>query len=102
MEDSTQCRERVAARLWRECLCHTNAPFQRGAEFGGYLLDFYCPTAKLAVEVRDGNERDNFRRNEYLRRLGVELLHFSPKDVEQMPAGVYGVIESALEKRIAG
>ena len=101
MKNSAERRECAEARLWRECLCSAKEPFRKNAELGGYVLDFYCPSAKLAVEVREAGGKDNFQRSEYLRRLGVELLHFTADDVEEMPAGVYRVIESALAQRFS-
>ena len=99
MENSTDRRKQIEALLWRECLSEMKAPFQKDAELGDYVLEFYCPGAKLAVEVREAGEKDNYCRSEYLRRLGVELLHFTADDVEAMPAGVFHVIESAVAQR---
>jgi very-short-patch-repair endonuclease len=67
----------------------------RGAEvrlrrqhpIGQYVVDFYCPTAKLAIEV-DGAahdfgtrpERDEIR-TDWLRNEGVEVLRIPAKDI---------------------
>ena len=99
MENRTDRRKQAESMLWSECLSEMKAPFRKNAELGGYVLDFYCPGAKLAVEVREAGEKDNYRRSEYLRRLGVELLHFTMDDVEKMSSGVYRVIESAVARR---
>ena len=101
MENCTDRRKLAESMLWRECLSEMKAPFRKNAELGGYVLEFYCPGAKLAVEVRDAGEKDNFRRNECLRRHGVELLRFTVDDVETMASGVYRVIESAVAQRFA-
>jgi len=49
---------------------------------GNYILDFFCPQEKLAVELdgaghftREGQARDA-RRDEYLRGLGITVLRF--------------------------
>ena len=61
--------------------------FRRQHPIGPWILDFYCPAAKLAVEV-DGQHhahgevpaRDE-RRDAWLVRQGVEVLRFSAADI---------------------
>ncbi len=55
---------------------------------GGYILDFYCPALKLAVEL-DGLRHNtpeiwtaDFRRDAHLRTLGIETVHFSDSWIE--------------------
>ena len=54
--------------------------FRRQHPMGEYVLDFYCPAAKLAIEV-DGAAHDfgnrprhDERRTEWLKSEGVEIL----------------------------
>lgn len=61
--------------------------FRRQHPIGNYVLDFYCPVAKLAIEVDgaahdfgDRPERDN-RRTEWLNGEGVEVLRIPAKEV---------------------
>jgi very-short-patch-repair endonuclease len=56
--------------------------FRRQHPFGCYILDFYCPTAKLAIELdggghsyRAGQIRDRTR-SESLARKGIIVLRF--------------------------
>ena len=65
--------------------------FRRQHPIGEYVLDFYCPVAKLAIEVDgaahdfgDRPERDD-RRADWLKRQGIELLRIPAKDVLRDP-----------------
>lgn len=68
--------------------------FRRQHPFGPYVLDFYCPEAKLAIEV-DGAAHDfgdRPRRDEsrldWLRSQGVDVLRVPAKDVLADPDAV--------------
>lgn len=59
-----------------------NRKFRRQHSLGNYIVDFYCPSEKLIVEL-DGqvhnnfiNERYDFQRSKYLERLGLKVLRF--------------------------
>lgn len=75
-------------RLWtRIRLKHLGYVFYRQKPVGDYIVDFYCPKAKLVVEV-DGsqhfteNTASNDRvRDEYMRSLGLTVLRFSNSEV---------------------
>ena len=57
--------------------------FRRQCGIGNYVVDFYCPEIKLAIEI-DGDvhgynpqRRKDKQKEEYLRTLGVKLLRFT-------------------------
>ena len=61
--------------------------WRRQFSIGYYILDFYCPEIKLAVEL-DGNEHytvigkfNDERREEYLNSLGITIIRFENKDI---------------------
>ncbi len=61
--------------------------FYRQRIIGNYIADFYCPRAKLVVEVdgsqhytEEGLEADQ-RRDDYMRGLGLKVLRFSDLDI---------------------
>jgi very-short-patch-repair endonuclease len=61
--------------------------FRRQHPIGEYVLDFYCPAAKLAIEVDgaahdfgDRPQRDD-RRIEWLKGKGIDVLRIPAKDV---------------------
>ena len=88
-------------RLWQHLSNGqlNGAKFRRQEVIGRTIIDFWCPTAALAVEV-DGEshadlERDA-RRDAYLRGFGVRVLHVSNIDVMRNIEGVLAVISEAL------
>lgn len=61
--------------------------FRRQHPVGWYVADFYCPAAKLVIEV-DGESHSmgdrpqhDSRRDEWLRRQGLRVLRFNASDV---------------------
>jgi very-short-patch-repair endonuclease len=67
---------------------------RRQHPIGPYVVDFYCASAKLAIEVDgfahdmgDRPQRDEVR-TEWLRCEGIELLRIPAKDVLADPDGV--------------
>jgi very-short-patch-repair endonuclease len=61
--------------------------FYRQKIIGNYIADFYCPRAKLVIEVDggqhyspEGQVKDN-KRDEYMRSVGLNILRFSDRDV---------------------
>ena len=61
--------------------------FRRQHPIGPYVADFYCPAAKLVIEV-DGLVHDfagpaahDEARNEYMRGLGLEVVRIPASEV---------------------
>lgn len=74
--------------LWFDFLSFHTYKWRRQKMLGNYILDFYCPKLKLAIEL-DGNqhrnsdeaiEKDN-ERTGYIRAQGIRLIRFSNLDV---------------------
>ncbi len=64
-----------------------NQKFRRQHPLGPYVVDFYCPTKCLVIEVdggqhytHKGEQRDK-RREEYLTKYGLIILRYSDKDI---------------------
>ena len=75
--------------------------FNRQKIVGGYIVDFYCAKAKLAIEV-DGSQHycsdminTDKTRDDYLVSLGLRVLRFTNMEVLK---NIDGVIERILEK----
>lgn len=72
--------------------------FFRQYSVGAYVLDFYCPTYKLAIELDGGqhaeeeNQSYDNVRTEYLRSLGIEVMRFWNSDVILNVEGVLAEI----------
>jgi very-short-patch-repair endonuclease len=82
-------------RLWwclRESL--PGFKFRRQHPVGDWILDFYCPAARLAIEVDGGGHADpDVRRRDELRtsdlaRRGIRVLRFWNTDVHENLDGV--------------
>ena len=79
--------------------------FRRQHPFDSYVLDFYCPSAKLAIELdggghtyRAGQTRDQTR-SEFLARHGVIVLRFWNHQVRRELDSVLRAIWFALGER---
>ena len=76
--------------------------FYRQKPIGDYIVDFFCPRAKLAIEI-DGShhlvgetiEYDRIR-DDYLSSLGLRVLRFSNTDVLTNIEGVAKRIEEKI------
>jgi very-short-patch-repair endonuclease len=61
--------------------------FFRQYSIGPYILDFYCPDERLAVEVDGGQHADvqgqehDAKRDSYLRELNIRVIRFWNNDV---------------------
>jgi very-short-patch-repair endonuclease len=72
--------------LWR-LLRKASPPFRRQHPIGSYVVDFYCPAAKLVIEVDgfahvtgDRPQRDAAR-DAWLRRQGLSIVRLAAADV---------------------
>lgn len=76
--------------------------FRRQHSIDHYVLDFYCPESKLAVEL-DGATHDNresqnhdSKRDTFLRQLGIRVLRIHNKEVLENLEGVLEEIKKWL------
>ncbi len=79
--------------------------FRRQHVVGGYILDFYCVDAKLALEldgfqhgVPEGIRRDEARET-FLAEQGIETLRFWNHQWRKNPDGCLLAIWEALQRR---
>ena len=77
---------------------------RRQHPMGPYVLDFYCPSARLALEVdglaHDGADRVHHdqRRDAWLAQRGVKVLHILATDVlgdERLEGVIAAIVEAA-------
>jgi very-short-patch-repair endonuclease len=88
------------ARLWshlKDRKLHRKK-FRRQHSVGPYILDFYCPGERLAVEL-DGAAHDHeaaqnhdARRTRFLQSAGIRLVRFENREVIENLEGVLVVI----------
>ena len=92
----TEPEKRLWTALRKTQLAHLK--FRRQAVKGGRIFDFYCPAAKLAVEV-DGDTHDwkaDVERDVEFRSLqGIRVLRFTNQDVMHNLDGVVAAILEA-------
>ena len=88
--------------LWLRLRCEgLGFKFRRQYPAGPYTLDFYCPLAKLCVEI-DGSLHDaahDARRDAYLAAEGVLTLRFVSAEVYEDIEPVLGKIRLVCESR---
>ena len=71
-----------------------NLKFFRQYSVGPYIIDFFCPAERLAVEIDGGQHADSDAqaydesRSAYLKTRGIEVLRFWNNDILQNMEGV--------------
>ena len=76
----------------------SGAQFYRQRIIGNFIIDFFCPQAKLVVEIGGGQHHEgrgvesDAIRDDYLRSQGLKVLRFSNQDVLENTAGVLEVV----------
>jgi very-short-patch-repair endonuclease len=76
--------------------------FRRQQSIGVYIVDFYCPAARLAIEldgaVHDSEKANTYddRRSAFLASHGVKVVRFVNDDVVRNIDGVLEVIRTSL------
>ena len=79
--------------------------FRRQHSIGHYIVDFYCPSEKLIIEL-DGNPHGDYiqiekdtRRDKYLEELGITILRFENRFVFQEPEYVLNDIIKLFKQK---
>ena len=77
--------------------------FRRQYSIGNFIVDFYCPEAKLAVEIDGDSHFDNeqrlydIARQRYIEAKGIHFLRFTNKDITENIEGVLVHIAASLK-----
>jgi very-short-patch-repair endonuclease len=89
--------------LWKRLrLKHIGYVFYRQKPIGDYIVDFYCPKARLVVEVDGGRHftkdtaSNDKLRDEYMQSLGLAVLRFPNSEVLKNTDRVAEVIYKIL------
>ena len=96
--------------LWRRLRARqmAGAKFRRQHQYGPYILDFYCPERRLAVELDGGQHYEqtqvgrDLARTRYLAGQGVRVMRFSNVDLLTQTDSVIESIWLALQEGAAG
>jgi very-short-patch-repair endonuclease len=77
--------------------------FRRQASIGRYVVDFYCPEARLVIEL-DGARHfsitmddDEAERTSYLEQEGLKIIRFENKEIYDHLDGAVETIKQALQ-----
>jgi very-short-patch-repair endonuclease len=84
---------------------HLGVKFRRQVPIGPYIVDFFCFSAKLAVELdgsqhytEEGKEYD-FHRDQFLEAQGITVLRFSNKEFLRNQDDVMQAIWESVHKK---
>ena len=95
--------------LWYQFLRKLSVPFYRQRTIGSYIVDFYCPRAKLVIEL-DGSQHFSeeglaydAKRDAFLKGLGLTILRIPNNEIRRNLRGVADEIlrlvpEAAVEQ----
>ena len=77
--------------------------FFRQCSVGPYILDFYCPKLRLAIEI-DGSQHNETsgqahdeRRTKYLVNQGIKVIRFWNNEILTNPEGVFEEIIKRID-----
>jgi very-short-patch-repair endonuclease len=94
-------------RLWNWLRNRTfdGAKFRRQVPVGPYVLDFYCPAVRLAIEV-DGAQHQSVwmfgyddERTAFLRSRGIEIVRIANEQLAKDSRTVEDIIHEAIAQR---
>ena len=78
--------------------------FYRQKTIGNYIVDFYCPSAKLVIELdgsqhytNEGKQKDQVR-DQYLIGIGLQVMRYPSTDVFSNIDGIVDEIYEQLHK----
>ena len=81
-------------KLWYTFLCKLPVRFRRQQIIGNYIVDFYCHSRGLVIELdgsqhfEDKGKQADLERDAYLRGLGLRVLRYSNLDVNRNFRGI--------------
>ena len=97
---------RQEKHLWYDFLKSYEPKFYRQRVIDNYIVDFYCSSAKLVIELdgsqhytKDGLEYDGIRTN-ILERYDLEVVRFSNTDIDRNFDAVREAIDEKVKKRV--
>jgi very-short-patch-repair endonuclease len=93
--------------LWRLLrLSRREIRFRKQHAIGPYVADFYCPAAKLVIEIdgatHDERQDSDTRRDAYMASLRIKVLRIPAADVLTDPEGIADGIYRLCEDATAG
>ena len=93
-------------KLWYLFLRQYPVKIYKQRIIGKFIVDFYCASAKLVIELDDSQHYESqgmahdLERSAYLTALGLEVLRFSNYDVDTDFRGVCTQIDRMIQERM--
>ncbi|MDR2201226.1 MAG: endonuclease domain-containing protein [Clostridiales bacterium] len=77
--------------------------FDRQKIIGDYIVDFYCANCRTVIEI-DGESHDykgeyDERRDAYLKKLGLNVIHIDDKEIKRNLDGVIEMLKCYLSEK---
>ena len=95
-------------KLWYDFLCRVRPCFHRQQIIGDFIADFYCPKAKLVIEIDgiqhiydDVTVKRDRKKDEDLKSNGFEVLRFDNHEINRKMDWVEENILLILERRLS-
>ena len=95
------------AILWTQLKAHklNGSKWRKQHPLEPYILDFYCPSAKLCIEL-DGNDHYTYQgakedeiRTKFLNGKGIRVIRFENRLIWDNLQGVLDIIKAELENK---
>ena len=92
-------------QLWYQFLRDYPIQFKRQVTCGNYIMDFYCPKAKLAIELDGSYHRiseiaeNDKTRTDHLNSVGIYVIRFPNRDIWQKFDNVCRQIDFWVQER---
>jgi leucyl-tRNA synthetase len=89
---------KAEARLWQLLRDRRlgNLKFRRQHAFGRFIVDFYCASAQLVLEmdgpIHEAELLSDVERQKVLEHMGLRILRFTNDEVLEMPEAVLSAI----------
>ena len=97
-----KCSTKEEKHLWYDFLRNHPRRFTRQKVLGKYIADFYCPSAKLVIEIdgsghfTDEGIRSDAERTDYLSGYGIKVIRITNNSVNTNFSGVCEYIDLEL------
>ncbi len=92
-------------KIWHEVLSRKQLQYRflRQKPIGNYIVDFYCSTVQLVIEI-DGDshafqEEYDQERTEYLQKQKIVVVRYTNSDVMTNLSGVYDDLICKIQQR---
>lgn len=93
--------------LWCDYLRNLPVTVKRQRQIGRYIVDFYIPSARLAIEIDGGqhyddgvNQAHDKARTNYLSKLNITVVRYTNLDIKNNFEGVCEDVASHLANHL--